>query len=146
VSTSAADEIVDDCLAVRVRLIGRALTSVYDGALAGSGLTIAQVNLLAALGKAGPCPPSTLGEILQLERSTVSRNLALLLNHGWIKAVSSDAKGLREVALTHEGRARVEAVLPAWRRAQRQAADLLGPTGVTAIRNIAAGLGYPPGT
>jgi DNA-binding MarR family transcriptional regulator len=145
VSTSAVDEIVDDCLAVRVRLIGRALTGIYDGALAGSGLTIAQVNLLAAVGKAGPCPPSALGEILQLERSTVSRNLTLLLNHGWIEAVTSDAKGMREVALTPDGRAKIDAVMPSWRQAQQQAADLLGPTGVTAIRDIAAGLGYHPG-
>jgi DNA-binding MarR family transcriptional regulator len=145
VSTSAVDEIVDDCLAVRVRLIGRALTGLYDGALSGSGLTIAQVNLLAALGKAGPCPPSMLGEILQLERSTVSRNLNLLLNHGWIEAVSSNAKGVREVALTPDGRAKIKAVMPAWRQAQREASDLLGPAGAQAIRDIAAGLGYAPG-
>ncbi|MFC0547469.1 MarR family winged helix-turn-helix transcriptional regulator [Kutzneria chonburiensis] len=144
-STSAVDEIVDDCLAVRVRLIGRALTGLYDGALSGSGLTIAQVNLLAALGKAGPCPPSMLGEILQLERSTVSRNLNLLLNHGWIQAVSSDAKGIREVALTPAGHTKIKAVMPAWRRAQREASDLLGPAGAQAIRDIAAGLGYAPG-
>ncbi len=117
-SASAVDQIVSDCLAVRVRLIGRTVTAVYDGALEGHGLTIAQLNLLAALGKAGPCPPSMLGEVLQLERSTVSRNLNLLLRHGWIEAVSSDAKGMREVALTREGRAKIESVMPQWRKAQ----------------------------
>jgi len=145
VSPSFVDEIVDDCLAVRVRLIGRAVTSLYDGALGGHGLTIAQVNLLAALGKVGPCPPARLGEVLQLERSTVSRNVNLLLNHGWVEAVSSDAKGVREVVLTAAGRAKVEAVMPAWREAQRRADELLGATGVVAIREIASAMGYPPG-
>jgi DNA-binding MarR family transcriptional regulator len=144
VSPSFVDEIVDDCLAVRVRLIGRAVTSLYDGAVGGHGLTIAQVNLLAALGKAGPCPPARLGEILQLERSTVSRNVNLLLNHGWAEAVSSDAKGVREVALTPAGRAKVEAVMPAWRQAQREADQLLGPAGAAVIRDIANAMGYPP--
>ncbi|MGW2459933.1 MarR family winged helix-turn-helix transcriptional regulator [Streptomyces sp. NPDC004457] len=144
-STSSIDEIVDGCLAVRIRLIGRALTGLYDGALAGHGLTIAQVNLLAALGKAGPCRPSRLGEVLQLERSTVSRNLTLLLKHGWIEALSSDAKGIREVALTPAGKAKVESVLPEWRKAQRDAAELLGTTGVDAVQAIASGLGYAPG-
>jgi DNA-binding MarR family transcriptional regulator len=144
-SASAVDQIVSDCLAVRVRLIGRTVTAVYDGALEGHGLTIAQLNLLAALGKAGPCPPSMLGEVLQLERSTVSRNLNLLLRHGWIEAVSSDAKGIREVTLTRDGRAKIEAVMPQWRKAQRQAAKLLGSEGVAAVREIASSVGYLPG-
>ncbi|GLW12281.1 putative regulatory protein, MarR [Microtetraspora sp. NBRC 13810] len=144
VSTSSIDEIVSDCLAVRVRLIGRSVTSLYDGALDGHGLTIAQVNLLAALGKAGPCPPSKLGEVLQLERSTVSRNLSLLLKHGWIEALSSDAKGMREVALTSAGQAKIESVMPAWRQAQRQAAQLLGTTGVNSVQRIASNMGYAP--
>ena len=143
-SATAVDQIVGDCLAVRVRLIGRTVTAVYDGALEGHGLTIAQLNLLAAVGKAGPCPPSMLGEVLQLERSTVSRNLNLLLRHGWIEAVSSDAKGIREVALTREGRAKIESVMPQWRKAQRQAAKLLGPEGVTAVRGIASSVGHLP--
>ncbi|MFS8098649.1 MarR family winged helix-turn-helix transcriptional regulator [Lentzea alba] len=139
------DEIVNDCLAVRVRLIGRAVTGIYDGALSGHGLTIAQVNLLAALGKVGPCPPSRLGEVLQLERSTVSRNLALLTKHGWIEAPSADAKGIRTVALTNEGRTKIESVMPVWRQAQREAKELVGAVGTTALRDIARDLGYPPG-
>ena len=133
-----------DCLAVRARLISRAITSLYDGALDSHEVTIAQVGLLAALGKAGPCPPSKLGEVLQLERSTVSRNVNLLLNHGWIEALSSDAKGIREVALTRAGRAKIESVMPQWRQAQQQATQLLGTTGAKAIQTIANNLGYPP--
>ncbi|GHJ42264.1 putative regulatory protein, MarR [Streptomyces sp. TS71-3] len=145
VDTSSVDEIARDCLAVRIRLIGRALTSLYDGALDGHGLTIAQVNLMAALGKAGPCPPSRLGDVLQLERSTVSRNLNLLLNRGWVEALSSDAKGIREVALTLAGRAKIESVMPEWQAAQRQARELLGTTGVGEIQRIASSMGYAPG-
>ena len=80
-AASAADEIVQGCLAVRVRLIGRAVTAIFDRAIDSHGLTIAQLNVLAALGVAGPCAPATLGDVLQLERSTVSRNLNLLLKH-----------------------------------------------------------------
>jgi len=144
-TVSPVDEIVDDCLAVRVRLIGRTITGIYDGALDGHAVTIAQVNLLAALGKVGPCPPSTLGDVLQLERSTVSRNLNLLVNQGWAEAVSSDAKGIREIALTRTGRAKIDSVMPDWRRAQREAAQILGTTGERAVRAIANKMGYPPG-
>jgi DNA-binding MarR family transcriptional regulator len=143
-ASSPADEIVRDCLAVRVRLIGRTITGLYDRAVQGHGLSIAQVNLLAALGKVGPCAPTKLGDALQLERSTVSRNLNLLLKRGWIEAVSSDAKGVREVALTPAGRHKVDSVLPDWRHAQQQAAQLLGPAGVKAVRKMANSLGDIP--
>ena len=138
------DEIVEDCLAVRVRLISRAVTAIYDRALERHGLTIAQVNLMAALGAIGPCAPTALADVLQLERSTVSRNLNLLLRHGWIAATSSDAKGVREVALTRPGRKKIESVMSDWRRAQEQASRLIGAAGVEAVRTIAADVSELP--
>jgi DNA-binding MarR family transcriptional regulator len=141
---SQVDEIVHNCLAVRVRLISRAVTGIYDHALGGHGLSIAQVNLLAAVGKVGPCAPTNLGDALQLERSTISRNLSLLMKHGWIAAISSDAKGVREVALTRAGRKKIDSVMSDWRRAQDQAAHLLGTVGVEAVRKIAGSLGHLP--
>ena len=80
-ATAAVDEIAGNCLAVRVRLLGRAVTSLYDHALEEHGVSIAQINLLAALGKIGPCSPARIGEVLQLERSTVSRNLSLFFHN-----------------------------------------------------------------
>lgn len=138
------DEIVHNCLAVRVRLISRAVTGIYDRAVEGHGLSIAQVNLLAALGKVGPCAPTKLGDVLHLDRSTVSRNLNLLLKQGWIEAISADAKGVREVALTRAGRKKIESVMPDWRRAQDEAAQLLGTVGVDAVMTIARSLSRLP--
>ncbi|TDZ40858.1 MarR family winged helix-turn-helix transcriptional regulator [Mycobacteroides franklinii] len=143
--TGAVDEIASNCLAVRVRLLGRAITGVYDRALEGHDVSIAQINLMAALGKIGPCSPARIGEVLQLERSTVSRNLSLLIRHGWVEAVSSDAKGVREVALTSSGGKKVETVMPEWRRAQEEAAQLLGSGGVQAVRTLATNIGLLPG-
>jgi DNA-binding MarR family transcriptional regulator len=145
VAPSAVDEIAGNCLAVRVRLLGRAVTSLYDHALEDHGVSIAQVNLMAALGKMGPSSPARIGEVLQLERSTVSRNLGLLMKHGWVEAVSANAKGVREVALTALGRTKVEAVMPDWQRAQQEATELLGVGGVKAVRSLAANVGLPLG-
>ena len=143
-ASSAVDEIVHECLAVRVRLISRALTGLYDVALADHGVNIAQVNLMAALGKVGQSTPSALGDLLQLERSTISRNLNLLLKRRWIEAVSTDARGMREVTLTSAGHQKIESVLPDWRAAQQQAAQLLGATGVKAVHQMAGSLGPIP--
>ncbi len=136
---SAIDELVGGCLAARVRLIGRAITAIYDRAVEPNGLTIAQVNLMATAGKIGPCAPSKLGAVLQLERSTVSRNLDRLLDAGWMQAVTSDAKGIREVGLTAPGRRKIESILPQWREAQKEASAMLGESGVTAIKRVVDG-------
>lgn len=129
-----------DCLAVRVRLIGRAITAVYDRAVEKEGVTIAQVNLLVALGKIGPCSPTRLGMALQMERSTVSRNLGRLLQAGWIGALTTDGKGVKEIALTAAGRKKIVSVTPHWRKAQKVAAGILGRSGVEALKKVAGGI------
>ena len=80
-----------------------------------------------------------------MDRSTVSRNLTVLLKHDWIEVVSSDAKGAREVALTTTGRKKIESVMPDWRRAQDQAAQLLGAQGAETVKTIASTLSPLPG-
>jgi DNA-binding MarR family transcriptional regulator len=100
--------------------------------------------MLTALGELSPCAPGKIGEVLQLERSTVSRNLDLLIQKGLVDAVSSDAKGIREVALTAAGREKIEAVLPDWRLAQKRAGKLLGPDGVRAVHEASASIWSSP--
>ena len=138
-------EIIRDCLAVRVRLIARTVSSLYDEAVAAHDVTIAQLNMLAALGEVGPCAPRKLGEVLQLERSTVSRNLDLLMAKDLVEAVSSDAKGVREVALSLKGQLKIAAVLPDWRAAQTQACEVLGTEGAQALRDASVNIWSAPG-
>jgi DNA-binding MarR family transcriptional regulator len=133
-------ELIRDCLAVRVRIIARSVTAPYDRAVAPHGVTIAQVHLMAALAEVGPCAPGRLGEALQLERSTVSRNLDLLVKAGYVSVPESDAKGMRQVALSAKGRHKIEAVMPQWREAQKEAVTLLGQDGVDAVRGVARGV------
>lgn len=136
-SPNPVREMFDNCTAARVRMVARTVSNIYDQAVARHDVTIAQTNLLVALADLGPCAPRKIGEFLQLERSTVSRNLDLLINRGLVEALSSDAKGIREIAVTTEGRRKIAAVLPDWRSAQKQAAKLLGRQGVAALHDAA---------
>jgi DNA-binding MarR family transcriptional regulator len=134
---NAITEIACGCLAARVRVTARTVTAIYEKAVSKHGLTIAQVNLLAGLGWAGPSSPAQLGEALQLERSTMSRNLDLLLKSRWVHAIASDAKGVRVVELTVLGKKKLQSVLPYWRKAQAETARLVGEPGVQALRDVA---------
>jgi DNA-binding MarR family transcriptional regulator len=136
-------EMLNDCLAVRARAVARSLSAVYEQVMASHRLTMAQVNLLASLGVVGPCAPVRLSEVLQLERSTISRNLTLLIDKGLIEVIASDAKGIKEVALTEAGSEKIGVILPDWRAAKTLASQLLGETGVQAIRDASAAIWTP---
>ena len=76
----------------------------------------------------GPVRPAALATQLMLERSTVSRNLAIMQKNGWIAAVETSATGrAMSVAITEAGVAAFTRAGSAWRRAQADAVKMLGP-------------------
>jgi DNA-binding MarR family transcriptional regulator len=63
-----------------------------------------------------------------LERSTISRNLALMQKRGWVAVVETSASGrAMSVTITDAGIAAFTSADAAWRRAQADAARMLGP-------------------
>jgi DNA-binding MarR family transcriptional regulator len=127
------EEIAGGCYAVRVRMLGRALTAMYDRALSDRGVSTAQLNILVFVGKVGACSPSDIGKGLSMERSTVSRNIRPLLDHGWLGAEETASGRVQTLRLRPSGRKMLSSVLPAWRRAQAEAATLLGEAGCRAV-------------
>jgi DNA-binding MarR family transcriptional regulator len=115
-----AAEIARDCMASRVRHLERRLTRIYDDALRPHGLTGSQLSLLVATQLSGETTAAEVGRRLDLEKSTVSRNLARLAAAGLVDV----ADGLR---VTPRGAAAIVACHPAWRDAQRRAREALHP-------------------
>ena len=119
-------EVAGDCLAVRVRLVNRVITSIYDTALRPHGLRISQMNLLVAIGFRGRISPGELSQRLCVDESTVSRNVDRMVSQGWLKTTGKFDRRAHDLELTEEGQALVGRALPAWRKAQRQARELIG--------------------
>jgi DNA-binding MarR family transcriptional regulator len=117
--SAEAREIATECLASRVRHLDRQLARLYDGALREHGVTGAQLGMLVAIELSGPTSAAAVGRLLELEKSTVSRNLARLSAAGLVR----DSDGL---AVTPRGAAVIRDAHPAWRSAQRKAIALLG--------------------
>jgi DNA-binding MarR family transcriptional regulator len=82
-----ADEVARECVMTRWRRPNRLLATVYDGELRLFGLKSSQHSLLVAVTKAGPVRRIELGRLLSLDPSTLTRNLAVMLKHGWIDEV-----------------------------------------------------------
>ena len=78
-----ADEIASNCFAVRTRIASRDITP-YDDRLRPLGLRITQLSVLVAVMKMGDAMPSEIGDVLHLDRSTLSRTMQRLIDNGWI--------------------------------------------------------------
>jgi DNA-binding MarR family transcriptional regulator len=132
------DTIAGSCIAVRLRLLNRVVTNLYDDALRPLGLKVSQLNILVVAARLGLARPARVCEILQLDTSTLSRNVKPLQAHGWLEVVPDEDARAQPFRLTPKGRRLIEKAVPAWEEAQRRAAELLGGEGV-ALLDLAAG-------
>jgi DNA-binding MarR family transcriptional regulator len=122
----AAEIIAGECLAVRVRTLNRAVSSLYDEALRPHGLRVGQLNLLVAVARLGTARPGDLCRILSMDKSTLSRDVELMRRNGWLEVEDSTDARARPLRLSPRGQALLEAVVPAWRQAQEKAEALIG--------------------
>lgn len=114
------------CIAGRTRLVNRVVNSIFDETLRPAGLRNGQLTLLCVVCYMGRVKPRELEKILQMDASTISRNVKRLKRKGWLRTLPAEDERSHYVALRAEGLARIEKALPYWRQAQERAAELLG--------------------
>lgn len=120
------DKVAGECVAVRMRMLNRVVTNIYDDALRAPGLKVSQMNILVAAGKMGTARPAEVCERLHLDVSTLSRNVERMKARGWLEVIPDDDGRAQPFRLTPQGRKLLEKALPAWREAQRQVTRILG--------------------
>ena len=126
----------EQCLAVRVRLLSRRLSRIYDGALRPLGLTVAQLNVLSVLEVIGSAPSGRVADLLAMEISTLSRNARIIEGEGWITIDRAARGNGRILGLTSAGRQKLRKARPAWERAQAEARELLGDEGARDLKRL----------
>jgi DNA-binding MarR family transcriptional regulator len=145
--TTRADNPIDviarSCIALRLRLLNRVVTNLYDGALRPLALKIAQLNVLVVTAKLGVAQPATVCDILQLDTSTLSRNVERMRAKGWLEVVPGEDARTQPFRLTARGKRLLERAAPAWEQAQYQAEKLLGDEGIALLDKAAKRLGMP---
>ncbi|MFI5305486.1 MAG: MarR family winged helix-turn-helix transcriptional regulator [Nitrospiria bacterium] len=131
-----------ECIAVRIRLINRLITNEFDRELEKYGITTSQVAILGYLLSIHGGSPSDICKGLQIEKSTVSRNLARLKEKGWIAAAELRSDRSRKVVVTNEGIQTFERMFPSWEKALNKTKGMLGPSNVKLIHEITKSLGF----
>ncbi|MFV0369761.1 MAG: MarR family winged helix-turn-helix transcriptional regulator, partial [Hyphomicrobiaceae bacterium] len=109
------------CLATRVRQLSRIVTRVYDDAMRPLGITASQYTLLAQLAARDGITAVEIGHELDIEKSTLSRNLKRLLALGHLTMDPPAGRRGRGLHLTPKGRTILKEAYPIWQDAQRRA-------------------------
>lgn len=114
------------CAGLSLRQAARRVTLLHDEALRESGLSLAQVGLMALIATSNDDRMAALAARAGLDPSTLSRNLRGLERGGLVE-IASVEKDLRRRAvwLTEAGLRRLQGALPAWRATQARIAELL---------------------
>jgi DNA-binding MarR family transcriptional regulator len=127
-----------NCLCQASRSAARGVTAVFDRHLRPHRLRVTQFTILANLILRGATPVTTLAEALGADRTTLTRNLALLERNGWVETRTDENDARTHlISATATGRAVASEALPAWRAAQVAVAAMLGVADVAALRRLA---------
>ena len=120
------DKVASECVAVRLRMLNRVVTNIYNDTLRSLDLKVSQMNILVAAAKMGTARPIEVCEHLHLDVSTLSRNVERMKTRGWLEVVPGEDGRSQPFRLTLQGRKLLEKAIPAWTEAQQQVKKFLG--------------------
>jgi DNA-binding MarR family transcriptional regulator len=123
------------CASFNFRRTARAVTRMYDTALQESGIRSTQFAILVGIAKNQPVSIGTLGDILIIDRTTLTRSLRLLKKEGLIAISKRSTMRQRFLTLTPKGERTLARSLPAWREAHARFVATVGSDYWIDLRN-----------
>jgi DNA-binding MarR family transcriptional regulator len=121
------------CALANLRRVSRAVTRMFDEALAPSGLRSTQFTLIATIAASESIAMSDLASALGMDRTTLARNLGPLERDHLVRVEPGVDQRVRLVSLTDAGLERLKAAAPLRSTAQRRVVSALG---AEAFRNL----------
>jgi DNA-binding MarR family transcriptional regulator len=101
------------------------------------------LNIMVVAAKLGLAQPAKVCDILQLDTSTLSRNVDRMEAKGWLEVVPGEDARTQPFRLTNHGKRLLERAVPAWEQAQQQPGKLLGDQGIALLNQVASQVGMP---
>jgi DNA-binding MarR family transcriptional regulator len=121
------------CACFNIRKAARAVTQLYDDVLRPTGLRTTQLTLLMLLRGHGPTSINRLAEAAVTDRTTLTRNLAVLEERGLVRIRPGDDARVRVAELTQAGDGAVDAGFPLWQKAQTLITRRMGRDSLTRL-------------
>ena len=114
------------CFCISLRKASRRLSAIYDEALVPFGINIAQFSAIRTIKRNSPISLTDLAERLDLDRSTVGRNMKVLERMGLVAAATGKDHREAALSLTSEGHTLLEKAEPIWHDVQVEVESRLG--------------------
>jgi DNA-binding MarR family transcriptional regulator len=112
------NRVVTQCTCANLRKTARVITELYDEFLKPSGLLGTQFRLLGAIAASGSIALTPLAELMDIDRTTLARNLKPLERDGLVEMSAGEDRRIHRLTLTDSGRAALMAAFPLWEEAQ----------------------------
>ena len=110
----------DLCMVLNTRMAARAVTRRVDRRLRPYRVTGAQFTILGSLHNHPGRSVTEMAEAIAMDRTTLSRNLALLARKGLVTSEPADRGNGRIGTITEAGSRTIAELLPEWRKAQAE--------------------------
>jgi len=124
------------CSSLKVRRLSRRISQHFDRIVAESGLKTTQYSLLCHVCDLGPIRPGELARAMDLDASTLTRNLQPLIAAGWVAIGAGDDERSRAVVVTDAGRAKRADAKRSWKRAQLAFNHRIGSAAVARLHAV----------
>ncbi len=119
-------EMGKSCACFNLRRAARLVTQRFDRAFRDAGITANQFSVLMATYNQEGILLTKLAKTLGTERTTLSRNVALLERLGMVSIAMGGDRRERRITITKQGITLLEKALPLWQKAQNEVVEALG--------------------
>jgi DNA-binding MarR family transcriptional regulator len=127
----------EPCLCTTFRTLARKATAMYDEHLNGTGLTLPQYSLLSRLDGLGSCSLSELADATELDITSTSRSVRVLIDAGLIELSQGRDARKKSHRLSREGKRRLKKAYPAWLESQKALSELLSAHQPSGLKQVA---------
>lgn len=124
------------CSSQKVRVLSRRISQHFDHIVAACGLKTTQYSLLSTIVRSGPLRPGDLAREMNLDASTLTRNLQPLIAAGWVVVGPGENERSRLVEATASGRDKRAEAQRAWKRAQLAFNERVGEDAVVRLHAL----------
>lgn len=120
-----------ECISGKIMRLNRVTANVFRKYLMPFDITDSQLSILFVITKKDGLTQKKLSKIVQLEKSSLNRNLNRLYDKDYLSKTEFPA-----IQITPLGKSFVANILPEWKRAMDEMSELLGNDGKTALNLV----------
>ena len=116
----------NDCLILNTIRTARAITRRYDNYLAAYHVTVVQFSVMVHIREFEGSTIQDLANRMAMDRSTLSRNIDILIRNGFVEKVETGKGNARSCSLTESGNALLDQLMPKWLAGREELFNKLG--------------------